>query len=291
MFPNPLMIGPLALNFYGLMVALGVLAALVLFRLTAPTRGLTPGQARDFCFWMILAGLIGSRLFYVLFHWPEFAGQPASVLAYWRGGLMFQGGVLTALAVAPFFLRRYQLPFWPTADVMAPSLALGQCFGRLGCFGAGCCYGQVTGLDNPLGVIFPPNSLAIPSGGLLPLWPTQLMESFGLLVLALLLTLALVRPGRQSARFARENLPPPPVQDAVSRPGPSFPGFFSRPGRVAALYLFGSGLLRLVMELFFRGDYRGDPVLWGLPPTTLTAIMAAFSGLLLLIWFRPRPAL
>lgn len=256
MFPQPLMIGPLALSFYGLMVALGVMAALGLFHLTASARQLSPGQARDFCFWMILAGLIGSRLFYVLFHWPEFAGQPALVLAYWRGGLMFQGGVLTALVLAPFFLRRYRLPFWPTADVMAPSLALGQCFGRLGCFAAGCCYGRYAGEDNPLAVVFPPGSLA-PSGP--PLWPTQLMESFGLLVLALILTWA-VRSGARA---------------------------FSRPGRVAAFYLFGAGLLRLGME-FLRGDYRGDAVFRGLPPTTLTALLAAIFGLILLIWLRPR---
>lgn len=266
MFPNPLMIGPLALNFYGLMVALGVLAALALFRLTAPRRDMTPAQARDFCFWMILAGLIGSRVFYVLFHWPEFAGQPASVLAYWRGGLMFQGGVLAALAISPLFLKRYHLGFWSTADVMAPSLALGQCFGRLGCFAAGCCYGRITGTDNPLAVVFPPNSLA-PAG--LPLWPTQLMESLGLLLLAVILTLALTKAGGR-----------PLAQGSKTEA-------FSRPGRVAALYLFGAGLLRLGME-FLRGDYRGDPVVWSLPPTTLTAMLAAALGLLLLTWLRPR---
>lgn len=258
MFPQPLMIGPLALSFYGLMVALGVVAALALFHLTAPRRDLSPGQARDFCFWMILAGLVGSRFFYVVFHWPEFAGQPATVLAYWRGGLMFQGGVLLALALAPIFLRRYGLSFWPTADVMAPSLALGQAFGRLGCFAAGCCHGRYAGEGNPLALVFPPGSLA-PAG--LPLWPTQLMESGGLLVLALILTLAVRSGGRA----------------------------FSRPGRAAALYLFGAGLLRLGME-FLRGDYRGDPLVWGLAPTTLTAMLAAALGLALLVWLRPRPA-
>lgn len=255
MFPNHLTLGPISLTFYGLLVALGMVAALALFTLTAPRRGITPGQARDFCFWMILAGLLGSRFFYVVFHWSEFSGQPASVLAYWRGGLMFQGGLVTALALSPFFLRYYRLPFWPTADVMAPSLALGQCFGRLGCFSAGCCYGRLTGADNPLAVIFPPGSLA-PWG--LPLWPTQLMEFFGLLALAILLTLA-VR------------------SDSVT---------FSRPGRVAALYLFGAGLLRLGME-FLRGDYRGEPVLWGLAPTALAAILALLAGLVLFIRRRP----
>jgi len=259
MFPNHFVFGPVALTFYGLWVALGMAAALALFSLTAPRRAITPGRARDFCFWMILAGLIGSRIFYVVFHWSEFASQPASVLAYWRGGLMFQGGLITALALSPFFLRYYRLPFWPTADVMAPSLALGQCFGRLGCFSAGCCYGRVTGADNPLAVVFPPGSLA-PWG--LPLWPTQLMESFALLILALLLILA-IRSGSRT---------------------------FSPPGRVAALYLLGAGLTRLCME-FFRGDFRGEPVVWGLAPTTMAAIVAAAVGLILFIYHRPRSGL
>ena len=254
MFPHPIQLGPLAISFYGLMVAVGVLAALALFSVTAPRRGLTAPVTRDFCFWMILAGLIGSRFFYVVFHWPEFAGDLWGVLAYWRGGLMFQGGVIAALAVSPIFIRRYGLDFWPTVDVMAPSLALGQCFGRLGCFAAGCCYGRLTTADNPVAVIFPYGSLA-PAGW--PLWPAQLLESFGLLILALVLVRATKLPA------------------------------FSRPGRVGALYLLGAGLLRLGLE-FLRGDYRGDPVIWNLPPTTLTAAAAAACGLWLLFWRRPR---
>ncbi len=249
------MLGPLSVNFYGLMVAAGVLAALALFSLTAPKRRIEPASARDFCFWMILAGLLGSRFFYVLFHWPEFAGQPAAVFAYWRGGLMFQGGVVAALAVSPFFLKRYGLVFWSAADVMTPSLALGQAFGRLGCFSAGCCYGRPVEAGNPLGVVFPPGSLA-PDG--VPLWPTQLMESLGLVILAGLLVLAI-----RSASAA-----------------------LRRPGRVAALYLLGAGLLRLGTE-FLRGDYRGDPLFWNWPPTTLTALLAAGLGLVFVIRQRP----
>lgn len=256
MCPDPIAIGPLNINYYGILVAAGVLAGLALFSLTAPRRGVVPGLARDFCFWMVLAGLVGSRFFYVVFHWSEFADQWRYVFAYWRGGLMFQGGVAAALLVSPFFLRRYGLKAWPTADVMAPSLALGQCFGRIGCFSAGCCYGRVATMDNPLAVVFPYGSLA-PAG--VHIWPTQLLESFGLLLLAIILILAITRGGRA----------------------------FSRPGRVAALYLFGAGLLRLAMEML-RGDYRGDPIVLNLPPTTLTAMAAAAAGLILLIYLHPK---
>lgn len=256
MFPNPLALGPLNITFYGLMVALGVLAALALFSLTAPQREIPPPQARDFCFWMILAGLLGSRLAFVIFHWSDFS-SPVEFLAYWRGGLMFQGGVIGALAVSPIFIKRYNLKFWPTADVMAPSLALGQAFGRLGCLAAGCCYGRPVSGGNPLGLVFPPNSLA-PAG--IALWPVQVIESTLLFILAMGLTLAIRS------------------QKTIFRPA----------GRLAGLYLFGTGLIRLNMEIFLRGDYRGEAIIFGLPPTTLTAIGMAGAGLAVWLWKKPR---
>ena len=259
MFPYPITIGPLNLNYYGLLVAAGVLAALALFSLTAPRREMAPGLARDFCFWMVLAGLLGSRFFYVIFHWPEFKDQWWDVFAYWRGGLMFQGGVVAALLVCPVFLKYYNLKAWPTADIMAPSLALGQCFGRIGCFSAGCCYGRAANLDHPLAVVFPYGSLA-PAG--IHLWPTQLFESLGLLALTIILVWAIRNNGSA----------------------------FSRQGRVGALYLLGTGLLRLGLEML-RGDYRGDSVIFNLPPTTLTAITTAVAGLILFIYLKPKTRL
>jgi len=251
MFPGILKLGPLALSFYGLAVALGVLAGLAILSLNAPRRGLEVAVVRDFCFWMVLAGLVGSRLAYVAVHWPEFEGDLASILAYWRGGLMFQGGFIGALLVSWFFLKKEGLAFWPTADVLAPSLALGQALGRLGCLAAGCCYGRLLAADADWSLTFPGGSQA-PAG--LPLWPTQPVEAFLLALLALGLTLAL-----------RASL-------------------FRRPGRVAALYLVGAGAIRLTMESF-RGDFRGEAVFFNLPPTTLTATLTLVLGLALL--FRP----
>jgi len=253
MFPGLIKLGPLALNFYGLAVALGVLAAMALAGLNAPRRGLKAAVVRDFCFWMVLAGLVGSRLAYVSFHWPEFAGDWGSIPAYWRGGLMFQGGLAGALLVSPWFLKKEGLLFWPTADVLAPSLALGQALGRLGCLSAGCCYGHPLQPGTGWGLTFPPGSQA-PAG--LPLWPTQAVEAFSLALLALGLTAALRAPG------------------------------FRRPGQVAALYLAGAGAIRLALESF-RGDYRGEPLFFGLPPTTLAAALTLGLGLVFLL--RPWP--
>jgi len=251
MFPGIIKLGPLALSLYGLAVALGVVAGLVLVSLTAPRRGLNAATLRDFCFWMVLAGLVGSRLAYVGFHWPEFEADFWGILAYWRGGLMFQGGLAGALLVSPFFLKKEGLPFWPTADVLAPSLALGQALGRLGCLSAGCCYGHPLEPGAGWGLTFPPGSQVPVDLVGLPLWPTQVVEVFFLALLALGLVLALKAPR------------------------------FRRPGLVAALYMAGAGLLRLVLESF-RGDYRGEPLLFDFPPTTLAAILTLVLGLALL---------
>ena len=254
MFPGMLKLGALSLSFYGLAVASGLLAALLLLSLTAPRRGLEVAGVRDFCFWMVLAGLVGSRLAYVVFHWPEFEGDWAAIPAYWRGGLMFQGGLVGAILVSPFFLKKEYLAFWPTADVLAPSLALGQALGRLGCLAAGCCYGRPLAADAPWGLTFPPDSHEL--GGQ-PLWPTQPAEAFLLALLALGLTAAL----------------------GASR--------LRRPGLVAALYLLGAGAVRLTLECF-RGDYRGEPVFLNLPPTTLTALLTLVLGLALFLFFLAR---
>ena len=249
MFPDLLKVGPLALSFYGLAVALGVLAGLALVSLNAPRRGLDAAVVRDFCVWMVLAGLAGSRLAYVAFHWPEFTDDWWGIPAYWRGGLMFQGGLAGAILVSPFFLKKERLAFWPTADVLAPSLALGQALGRLGCLSAGCCYGLPLEPGAAWGLTFPPGSQA-PAGS--PLWPTQPAEAFFLALLALGLTAAL-----RSERFRR-------------------------PGLIAALYLAGAGAIRLVLENF-RGDFRGESPLLDLPPTTLAAALTMLLGLALLI--------
>jgi phosphatidylglycerol:prolipoprotein diacylglycerol transferase len=224
------------------------MAALLLVGLNAPRRGLEVAVARDLCFWMVLAGLIGSRLAYAAFHWPEFESDWLGILAYWRGGLMFQGGLAGALLVSPVFLKKEGLAFWPAFDVLAPSLALGQALGRLGCLSAGCCYGRPLEPGAAWGLTFPPGSQA-PAG--LPLWPTQAVEAFFLALLALGLIAAL------RASWCR------------------------RPGRVAALYLAGAGALRLAME-FMRGDFRGEPPLLDLPPTTLAAALTLILGLALI---------
>jgi phosphatidylglycerol:prolipoprotein diacylglycerol transferase len=250
MLPRYILYKHLIINFYGLFFALGIISALLLLYYTAKFRDIKYDKLINFSILMVIIGFLGTRLFYVIFHWSQFQGRPFfNMIAFWRGGLMFQGGPILAVLCAPLLLSFFGLRFWATADVIAPSLALGQAIGRIGCFFAGCCYGQPTSTLNPLAVVFPQNSQA-PAG--VPLWPTQLMESVGLVFLFAFLLHILKKANKPN-------------------------------GLVCSIYLAGVGLLRFVVD-FYRADNRGS-LIFSVVPTTLMALFIFLLGLSLLITF------
>ena len=102
--------------------------------------------------------------------------HPLDMLKIWEGGLVFYGGLLLAVPVAVWYMRKHRLDAWTIADIFAPYIALGHAVGRLGCFSAGCCYGEHAE-DLPWAVTFlHPESLAKIG---IPLHPTQIYESIG----------------------------------------------------------------------------------------------------------------
>ncbi|MBM4040316.1 MAG: prolipoprotein diacylglyceryl transferase [Planctomycetes bacterium] len=139
---------------YGLMLAVGFYAGWWL----AARRGRAAGIHSDVIGNMILisivAGVVGARLLWFALH----RGPNDSVwmlFEVWRGGLVFYGGLIAALAADYLYLRARRLPPWEVADVVAPAVALGQAFGRIGCFLNGCCYGGMSTADFILRVRFP----------------------------------------------------------------------------------------------------------------------------------------
>jgi len=173
MFPILFQYQRLTLYTYGLLIATGFLAALWLVGREARRRGLDPKQYQDLGFIVLIGALVGSRLFYVLIEWEHFAQHPMQVIEIWKGGLVFYGGFVCAALGALWFVRAKGLPLWTTGDIVAPGIALGQFFGRLGCFFAGCCFGAEC--DLPWAVTFTdPRGLA-PLG--LALHPTQLYSA------------------------------------------------------------------------------------------------------------------
>ena len=188
---------PIRIFSFGVLMIVALWGALGLANWRARREKLDPDLIADMAFWVILSGLVGARLFYVMRFWGK--GDLHSfwdVFAIWKGGIVLYGSVLGG--AAGFFMYRAMrpLPFLPTLDVIAPSLALGVAFGRIGCYFNGCCFGDVCSL--PWAVRFPKLSnpwfdhlnhgwIGESATSSLPIHPTQLYSAFdGFLLVALL---------------------------------------------------------------------------------------------------------
>jgi len=176
MHPVLFRFGPFTIHTYGFFIALGFLVGLWVATYLAKKESIPHARIIDLGFYILVAALVGSRLFFIILNAPYYLHNPLEVLKIWEGGLVFYGGVLLAVPTAFWFVRKHSLGIWRTADVFAPALAIGHALGRLGCFFAGCCYGK-TADSLPWGVIFTDPECLAPTD--LLLHPTQLYESAG----------------------------------------------------------------------------------------------------------------
>ncbi|MBK5100265.1 MAG: prolipoprotein diacylglyceryl transferase [Desulfobacteraceae bacterium] len=185
---HPLLIqaGPLAIRWYGVMIALGCLVGLWVARREAERKGIGKDKIENFSLFAIASAVIGARLYYMAFSGgTQFWDNPLSLFAVWQGGLAIHGGIIGGLLVGIFYTRLQKLSFWRFADTFAPALILGQAIGRIGCFLNGDAYGSPTSL--PWGMVYAPES---PAGQMFPaqaLHPTQLYEMvFNLIIFGIL---------------------------------------------------------------------------------------------------------
>jgi phosphatidylglycerol:prolipoprotein diacylglycerol transferase len=145
---------------YGVMLATGFISAVTVSGALARRewRGAEGSRKRDqimdLAFWVLAAGIVGSRLLFILVNWKQYAANPSDVFSL-SGGLVFYGGLLGAMIAAFVFARMHQIDFLRLGDVAIPTVSLGQAFGRLGCFSAGCCWGDVAREDFLFGAHFP----------------------------------------------------------------------------------------------------------------------------------------
>ena len=146
MHPELFRIGNFPVNTYGLLMALAFVAALLVASKLAARDGLPRERVYDLGLWMLLAGLIGSKLMLLVTE-SEYRQNPGLMLSsdFLRSAGVWYGGFLAAVGVGVVLMRRYGLSWWKVADVFAPGIALGQALGRQGCFAAGCCWGRPTG--------------------------------------------------------------------------------------------------------------------------------------------------
>lgn len=179
MHPIIARIGPLSIYSYGLMVALGFAAAILLSYRLAPRFNINKDKLVDFGICILIGGLIGARLFFVVMNLKYYIANPVEIIDLSKGGLVWYGGFLVGVLVGIIFVKKNNINFWDGADLLAPFIALAQSIGRIGCFLNGCCYGIVAPENYPLGVVFP-HELVVRH-------PTQIYESAALLMLFLIL--------------------------------------------------------------------------------------------------------
>lgn len=254
MYPEIFRIGNFPINTYGVFLALAFLCAILITVKLAARDGLPREKIYDLCLWMLLCSLIGSKVL-MLFTEPEYRDHPLQLISldFLRSGGVFYGGLIGAIVSGYLLMRRYKLPWWKTADACAPGIAIGNFFGRQGCFAAGCCWGKPTTL--PWGVKFTELGHEITGVPIdVRLHPTQLYESFAmLLVFFFLLWL------HKHRRFQ---------------------------GQVILFYALLYSVIRFAIE-FLRDDPRGDlfglTTLTGLSTSQLISLIVGTGALVLLI--------
>ena len=233
----------LSIPMYGVMTAVGMLAAFLLLLKTSKYVRFTEDQILSAALWAIICGFLGAKILYWLVEIKQVIANPHYLLETLREGFVFYGALIGGLGGVAIYAAKHKLPYLAFVDLFSPSLVLAHAFGRIGCFFAGCCYGME--YDCAISVVFPQGAVA-PAG--VPLLPTQLMESAFLFVLAFVL----VRLLKKEKLF----------------------------GVVASWYMILYGAWRFAIE-FFRDDERG--FIGALSTSQFISIFAVAAGILLLI--------
>ena len=134
MHPIAFQFAGLTIHWYGVMIALAFLAGLWTATRRACRENISGERIADVTLWLMIGSIVGARFVYVTTYWKtEFANQPVSeIFMIQHGGLVYYGGLIGATVAGTIYLRWKKMPLWKTADVLAPSIALGSVFGRMG---------------------------------------------------------------------------------------------------------------------------------------------------------------
>lgn len=191
--PTPILItlGPLHVYWYGLFIVLGILAALTVSLELSKKLGLSPNKVFDLAFWIIIAGIIGARIYHVFLEWGYYSQNYWTILKVWEGGLAIHGGIIGGLIVLFYFCWKEKVNFWLLAAAFAPGIALGQAIGRWGNYFNQELFGTPTNLPWGIPIDFmnrPDNYLSANY-----FHPTFLYESLGdLIIFFVLLSLVMM---------------------------------------------------------------------------------------------------
>ncbi|HBY59148.1 MAG TPA: prolipoprotein diacylglyceryl transferase [Solibacterales bacterium] len=257
MHPKIIEIGGFFLPTYGLLVAIGFLTGLWITSRLARREGLNADAVTNLAVYCALAGIAGAKLLMFLWDIDYFTSRPSELFSLntLQAGGVFYGGLIAAIAVSIWYVRREKLPGLATADPFAPGIALGHAIGRVGCFAAGCCWGARC--ERPWAVTFTSQDahdrVGVPLN--VPLHPSQLYEAAAeLIIFGILFTLA-------------------------RRPHGA--------GHIIGLYLALYGSTRFLVE-FVRE--HGQALIWGLSNSQWISLALACAGLWLRFRRRSVPA-
>ncbi len=241
MYNEILKLGPVTIHGYGLMIGIGVLAAFLMADRRAKSKGLNADLIFNMGIISLILGFVSAKLLFVILDFKAIitSAHPWQALA--GTGFVVYGGIIGGVLTALVYCKIKKAVFLEYFDLAAPSIAIAQGFGRVGCLLAGCCYGRET--DSPLGIIFH-NSDFAPNG--VKLVPTQIMSSLGDFAIALILIW--------------------------------YAGKRREAGRVGGLYIILYAIGRFVIEVF-RNDFRGS--FGPLSTSQLIAIIMLVPGILL----------
>ena len=258
MFPRLFHIGSFSLPTYGLLVSIGVLLGLWISVRNAQKQGINPENAWNLGILVVLCGIVGAKILYIVNDWSNYAAHPAEIFSFstLQAGGVFSGGLIGAFLAAAYYIRKHHMPALATCDAFAPGLALGHAIGRVGCFAAGCCWGKPTNhwwgvtFTNPLAEAW----VGTPLGRALQ--PTQLFESAVELANFLILMWL----------FKRKKFD----------------------GQIFGAYLFLYGVARYFLE-FLRGDPGRGEVFGGIMTGTQFISILLVIGGGIIWWLRPTP--
>lgn len=241
MYPVLVQLGTFELRSYGIILALSFFLGLWLSAREAKTRGLDPALVHDFAFYALLGGIVGARIYYVVFSNPAyFLQKPWEIVAVWHGGIGILGALAGGFLAALWYCRNKQLSFWRFADALAPGVALGQAAGVIACLLNGDSYGKPA--DVAWTITYTDPRAMAPLN--VPLHPVEIYEMAAYLLVFLLVW---------------------QTRDKYKTPGFSF-----------LTYLAGYGAARFAVEFF-----RGNPAIfaWGVPAAQVFGVVLVLTAI------------
>lgn len=236
-------IGSVTIYGYGLMVAIGIIAAYLLSEFRAKKKGLDYEHIFTLTIWCLVGGTLGSKLLYFITIWKDVVENPAIILDF-QNGFVVYGGIIGGIIGGFLYCKYKKWNFMEYFDLVMPQIALAQGIGRIGCFLAGCCYGKET--KSAIGIVFHDSAYA-PNG--VKLIPTQLLSAaFDIGLFAALLLIDRKKKGH---------------------------------GQVAGAYLVLYSIGRFIVE-FYRGDLERGSV-GALSTSQFIAIFLFVAGIIVFL--------